>query len=159
MAAEHTQRIGTRIRQRREALGMTQADLAAKVGGKTDAQQISKWERGQHKPGDDRMERIAVALDVSPVYFMAPEPKDGTPNLIGALAERPAQAADDLQALRQDVAALREDVAEITAIIRQLLDPGQGLLQAQAAIVQHTAEPAPKPAARKQRRGDRREAT
>jgi len=85
MAAEHVARIGARIRQRREELGLTQRELADLIPGKADSNQVSKWERGEHKPGDDTLEHIAKALNVDPSYFHVPEPKPGTPDLMGSL--------------------------------------------------------------------------
>lgn len=47
---------GDEIRQRREALGMSQAELAGWAG--VHVRTVSKWERGVHKPP----QMLAVAL-------------------------------------------------------------------------------------------------
>jgi transcriptional regulator with XRE-family HTH domain len=70
MAAEYVARMGARIRERREELGMTQRELADAIPGKADSNQVSKWERGGHRPSDSTLEHIAKALKVTPAYFM-----------------------------------------------------------------------------------------
>lgn len=69
MAAEHVVRIGARIREAREREGLTQRELADLIPGKADGNQISKWERGEHRVGDTTLGHIAKALklDVSNV--------------------------------------------------------------------------------------------
>src|SRR5438128_2135398 len=52
MAVEWVIQMGARIRERREALHLTQRELAALLPGNVGDQQVSKWERGVHKPGD-----------------------------------------------------------------------------------------------------------
>lgn len=158
MAAEETARIAARIKERHSELGLTQGELAAKLPGKTDAQQVSKWERAVHRP-EQAMEHLAAALEVDLSYFYAPEPQEGTPDLMGALSREPATAQSELEAIRAEVAGVREDLAQITDLLTQLLDPLAGLLSAQEEVAQHTAEPAPKRAAPKQRQGGRRKAS
>jgi transcriptional regulator with XRE-family HTH domain len=86
MAAEHTARIGSRIKELREERGMAQRELADLLPGKTDSNQISKWERGVHRPGDDALDQIAAALGVDTSYFLVPAPAAGTADLLGALS-------------------------------------------------------------------------
>lgn len=86
MAAEYLQRLGARIRERRDEKGLTQAGLARLLPGTTDGAQVSRWERGLHRPSDDTLEHIADVLDVTMDYFLAaPAQKDdGTPDLFAA---------------------------------------------------------------------------
>ena len=58
--------VGKRIRQRRWLVGMTQQQLAEKVGIKF--QQIQKYETGANRVSASRLWDIADALDV-PVHF------------------------------------------------------------------------------------------
>lgn len=88
MAAEHVVRMGARIKARREEVGLTQRELAEKIPGKSDGNQVSKWERGEHRVSDDTLEHIARALDVDAGYFMVAEPVPGSADLVGALAEQ-----------------------------------------------------------------------
>lgn len=86
MAAEHIARIGARIRQRREELGLSQRELAEALPGKSDGNQVSKWERGKHRVGDDTLDAIAEVLRCDVSYFHMPEPESGTADLMGALS-------------------------------------------------------------------------
>lgn len=55
--------IGTRIATKRRALGMTQENLAAKLG--ISAQAVSKWETGLGYPDITLLPQIAAALEIS----------------------------------------------------------------------------------------------
>ncbi|MGB1033748.1 MAG: helix-turn-helix domain-containing protein [Primorskyibacter sp.] len=59
--------VGKRIRQRRWLVGMTQQQLAEKVGIKF--QQIQKYETGANRVSASRLWDIADALDVQVSYF------------------------------------------------------------------------------------------
>ena len=50
MAAEHVVRMGLRIKARREELGLTQRELAEKIPGKSDGNQVSKWAAERREP-------------------------------------------------------------------------------------------------------------
>lgn len=54
---------GKRIKEARKATGMTQADLAKKLG--IPFQSVSQWERGTRSPKYETLRRIADALGVS----------------------------------------------------------------------------------------------
>lgn len=56
--------FGERVRRRRTALGMTQEQLAAKVG--MNRPDLSDIENGKHSPTLKTIERLAAALDVPP---------------------------------------------------------------------------------------------
>jgi transcriptional regulator with XRE-family HTH domain len=55
--------FGTRLRSLRERAGLSQADLAAKIG--TDAGTVSRWERSLAEPPVTMWQVIAFALDLS----------------------------------------------------------------------------------------------
>ena len=58
--------LGNYIRERRMELGLTQEQLAERIGPTTRQAEISRLERGQViMPRRQKMERIAAALDVS----------------------------------------------------------------------------------------------
>ena len=59
--------VGKRIRQRRWLVGMTQQQLAEKVGIKF--QQIQKYETGANRVSASRLWDIADALDVAISFF------------------------------------------------------------------------------------------
>ncbi len=59
--------VGSRLRQRRCLLGLTQQRLAAAVGIKF--QQIQKYESGANRVSASRLWSLAKALDVPVAYF------------------------------------------------------------------------------------------
>ena len=73
--------IGPKIRKRRKALSLTQADLGHAVG--LSPQQIQKYEANLSSLSKDRLAQICEALSVTTAYFAA-----GTANFIG----KPASA-------------------------------------------------------------------
>ena len=59
--------VGKRIRQRRWMVGMTQQQLAEKVGIKF--QQIQKYETGMNRVSASRLWEVAAALDLPVGFF------------------------------------------------------------------------------------------
>lgn len=78
--------IGGRIRERRIALGMSQAALAAGLG--ITFQQVQKYESGANRVGGSRLWDISQALNVPVSYFF-----DGLDEAAQALAneQQPAE--------------------------------------------------------------------
>ena len=72
-------RIGARIRNIRNAKGMSQGELGEKIG--LNADRVQKYENGARKPKPDMLKRIAFALDVSTLALTDPV----TTNYIGAM--------------------------------------------------------------------------
>lgn len=61
------EQIGRRVRKRRLILGLTQAQLGAKVGVRF--QQIQKYECAENKMSADMLWRLSGALDVPTSFF------------------------------------------------------------------------------------------
>jgi len=61
--------IGERIRIRRRQLGMSQTDLAERLG--VSFQQVQKYENGTNRVSAGRLPHLAGALDVQVGYFYA----------------------------------------------------------------------------------------
>ena len=61
--------IGERIKQRRQELGLTQEELARRLGNKTRAS-VCTVERDKEDLTTDRVEKYAAALECSPAYLM-----------------------------------------------------------------------------------------
>lgn len=61
--------VGERIKQRREELGLTQMQLAYKMGYNTRSS-ISRTEQAGDDIGTNRIVKFAEALNVSPAYLM-----------------------------------------------------------------------------------------
>jgi transcriptional regulator with XRE-family HTH domain len=59
--------VGTRMRTRRLALGMTQQRLAEGIG--LTFQQVQKYERGMNRMGAGRLQQAASVLGVSAPFF------------------------------------------------------------------------------------------
>ncbi|MDD9332195.1 MAG: helix-turn-helix transcriptional regulator [Bartonella sp.] len=59
--------VGTRIRLRRNILGLTQEKLGEKLG--ITFQQIQKYEKGTNRVGASRLQAIAEIMDVPVSYF------------------------------------------------------------------------------------------
>jgi transcriptional regulator with XRE-family HTH domain len=107
---DHSMPIADRIKQLRTEAGLSQAELAERVGG-SDARQISRYEHGRITPSLDVAVRLAEALDVSLDYLAI----DNTPRrplhvADHGLAERLGQLAelddDDRQSLLHMLDAL-----------------------------------------------------
>lgn len=99
MAGEMAHQIGARIRQRREELGLKQAQLAARFDSDAiNNQRISDWERGVHRPSERYMEQLAVALERDVSWFYAGEPSAETPDLMARLSPGDGSQLDRIEA-------------------------------------------------------------
>lgn len=92
--------VGARITSLRLAKGMTQTDLATKIG--VSFQQVQKYERGSNRVSASRLWRTAEALDVPMTYFF-----DGVTTDTGAPREEHAMTpwALELMALENNLPA------------------------------------------------------
>jgi transcriptional regulator with XRE-family HTH domain len=59
--------LGKRIRLRRVELGISQSELADKLG--VSFQQVQKYEKGVNRVGAARLQQVATALDVPVTFF------------------------------------------------------------------------------------------
>jgi transcriptional regulator with XRE-family HTH domain len=112
MAAEYLERLGNRLREKREELGLSRPEVARRMPGKTTENQVYRWEKGLHRPHDDALEALAGILGESVGYFLAAAPdKTQTPDLMatvtGADDDRLARIEEKLEAAE----AQREDLA------------------------------------------------
>jgi transcriptional regulator with XRE-family HTH domain len=76
------QYVGSRVRLRRQQLGISQEKLA--TGLDLSFQQIQKYEKGTNRMGASRLQEIANTLKVPVTYFF-----EGTPNVRGSSASFP----------------------------------------------------------------------
>lgn len=76
--------VGTRIRRKREALGISQNELAKKLGYKSRSS-IAKIENDGRNLPQDKIYAIAVALETTPAYIMGWEEADTTQEFLEAL--------------------------------------------------------------------------
>lgn len=61
--------LGANIRRAREGAGLTQQELANRLGGKTNGQRISDWERGYNRPNDTNLLLLAEKLERPFAWF------------------------------------------------------------------------------------------
>lgn len=80
--------IGERIKARRTELGMSQGDLAKKIGFES-KQAVSKIEAGDRGISVERLELIASALDTTVDYIMGMEKMDLISEIYDELKELP----------------------------------------------------------------------
>ena len=86
--------IYERIRYKREALDMSQEELAHKIGYK-DRTAVSKMEAGQRQIKQSMIVKLASALDTTPAYLMGWDNEDDDATLAARLLYR-YRALDDL---------------------------------------------------------------
>lgn len=109
--------VGSRLKERRLALRMSQTDLGASAG--ISFQQIQKYERGVNRVAISMLKKFAEALRV-PVTFFLPEGTAGTAMASNGKASGyhagPAKDTQELLALFDtiDDPKLRKQVLELT---------------------------------------------
>jgi transcriptional regulator with XRE-family HTH domain len=121
--------VGAKIRVFRTHLGMSQTDLARKIG--VAFQQVQKYEKGANRVGASRLSRIASVLRISiGELFESPKDKPGDPKspfrlLAGRDALRVLTAfsrISDLR-LRRAIAQLVETAADQQTAISSIARP------------------------------------
>lgn len=104
MARMQAERVGGRAAELRKELGLTQQEVADRVGGKTTGNDVSRWERGAVYP-DQKLDALADALETTAADLIA-----------GPVAERKPQGdTPDLS-----INGKGYDVAELTEIRTRL---------------------------------------
>ena len=87
-------RVGTRIREMRELLGMTQAQLAERVH--VSCSSVKSWESGQTYPSIDSCVALSQTFHVSTDYFFLPIRTKKV--ILDGLSERETQMIYDMLA-------------------------------------------------------------
>ncbi|MDT8320327.1 MAG: helix-turn-helix domain-containing protein [Xanthomonadales bacterium] len=100
--------LGERIAIAREAQGFSAAQLARRLGVKTNT--MHAWESGRSQPRSNRLLMLAGMLNVSPTWLLT-----GT-------GDSPAevQASTEMMHIRSTVERLRESLQEVTEELQQL---------------------------------------
>ena len=89
--------IGTRIRQRRLLLGLSQQKLAQRIG--LAFQQVQKYETGASKVSPGRLIALSEALDV-PLMFFFDGLSELAPSRTGAVTDDPLKNRETLEMVR-----------------------------------------------------------
>jgi transcriptional regulator with XRE-family HTH domain len=117
---EVDQHVATRLRERRLALGLTQQQLAERIG--SSAQRVHKYETGGNRVWAGRLFQLAEVLGVGVGYFFA----GLEPEAAGvAAAPVPAERQRALLALARDFARLpaqehREVLCQLARVLAGL---------------------------------------
>lgn len=108
MAADFLEALGRRIERRREELHLSRAEIARRMPGKVNENQVYRWERGKHLPKPDTLEALADVLGVSVAELMAPEPdKTSTPDPFAATGPTTGRLEERLAAIEEQLRLLR----------------------------------------------------
>lgn len=110
--SEATATFGDRLAGAREAAGMTQADLARRLGVKIKT--LRAWEDDLSEPRANRLSMLAGLLNVSIMWLLTSE---GEGIDVPDAARGPATQADDLLLELREIKA---DSARMTARLEQL---------------------------------------
>lgn len=114
--------VGSRVRQRRTLMGMSQEKLAAALD--LTFQQVQKYERGSNRIGAGRLYELARALDVPVGYFFEDLPEEVTSGRYKQMAAPPPTRYDvDPLAQRETMLMVRAYYGiQEPAVRRRMLD-------------------------------------
>lgn len=113
--------VGRRMRERREALGISQGRLGRHLG--LTFSQVQKYEKGSNRIGAGRLYQIAGFLGVSPNYFF-----EGLGAAGGATVEAPDDGETEAtRAIGAAFAAIKDADARasVLALVKSLSDEGK----------------------------------
>jgi len=105
--------VGERIRDVRKAKKMTQSQLAAKLG--VHYMVISQYESGKRKPKFETLQRVATALDVTPLYLMGLESADQESAAFDELLDLAYETREDAKVLAQlgAIGSMEEYISQV----------------------------------------------
>jgi transcriptional regulator with XRE-family HTH domain len=108
--------VGSQMRKRREALGISQARLGRQLG--LTFSQIQKYEKGTNRIGAGRLFQIASFLGVAPSYFFIGIGEEGD----GASPANGDSHLEEVRTLNEAFAAIKdvETRASVLALVRSL---------------------------------------
>ncbi|WP_290751053.1 helix-turn-helix transcriptional regulator [Amaricoccus sp.] len=117
--------VGQRLRDRREALGISQGRLGRHLG--LTFSQVQKYEKGSNRIGAGRLWQIAEYLGVPPGYFFEGLASDHSGRANG-VATPSAAGPDEVRQLTSAFGAIGESStrASVLALVRSLADEDRG---------------------------------
>src|ERR1700688_5279702 len=142
--------VGSRVRLRRNMLGLSQEKLGVAIG--LTFQQVQKYERGANRIGASRLHELSRVLDVPVSFFFDDMDPVRAPAIPGGFAEPPAEAFDSDPLRRRETVELVDAyyAVEDPAVRRRLLD----LARALAAEGERATDQTPARPVRRARRHD-----
>ena len=119
--------VGSRVRLRRNMLGLSQEKLGEAIG--LTFQQVQKYERGANRIGASRLHELSRVLDVPVSFFFDDMDPVRAPAIPGGFAEPPADAFESDPLRRPETAELVDAYFAIDdiAVRRRLLDLAKAL--------------------------------
>lgn len=155
VAAEYVERIGQRIRERREELGLSRPALVRKTQGLVTENDLYRWETGRHRPQDGALDDLAAALEVDTSYFFQRDKPPSKATQIDAIEQRLAEQQVQIEALMNAIGRLEQRLG----VTPPATPGGQDLLlevDAMADEIERPTPPAPVQSTREARRSQRK---
>jgi transcriptional regulator with XRE-family HTH domain len=114
--------VGSRVRLRRNMLGLSQEKLGEAIG--LTFQQVQKYERGANRIGASRLHELSRVLDVPVSFFFDDMDPVRAPAIPGGFAEPPAEAFESDPLRKRETVELVEAYYTIDdpAVRRRLFD-------------------------------------
>src|ERR1700693_562734 len=106
--------VGSRVRRRRNRLGLSQEKLGEAIG--LTFQQVQKYERGANRVGASRLHELSRVLDVPVQFFYDDQDPVRAPAIPSGFEEAPQEGFDS-DPLR------RRETRELVAAYYQVEDP------------------------------------
>lgn len=143
--------VGSRVRLRRNMLGLSQEKLGESIG--LTFQQVQKYERGANRIGASRLHELSRVMDVPVSFFFDDVDPVRAPAIPGGFSEPPAEAFDSDPLRRRETIELVDAyyAIEDPAVRRRLYELARTL----AAEGERAAEKAAARSIRRVRRHDR----
>src|SRR6201997_3282980 len=100
--------VGSRVRLRRNMLGLSQEKLGTAIG--LPFQQVQKYERGANRVGASRLFELSRVLDVPVAFFfdeLDPRTAEAVPSAVGATPPPPPPGGPDPMMRRETLELVR----------------------------------------------------
>lgn len=110
--------FGDRVAAARESAGMSQSQLARRIGVKKST--LTAWEQDLSEPRANKLSMLAGLLNVSMGWLLTGEGDDLTAPVEDTLSADIAAMARELRALREDLRAQAERAGRLEKTLRRL---------------------------------------
>ena len=124
--------VGSRVRMRRNMLGMSQEKLGEKIG--LTFQQVQKYERGANRIGASRLYELGQVLDVPVDFFYDSQDPVRAPAMPSGFEEAPQEGFDSDPLRRRETRELVAAYYDVPdpAVRRRLFDLAKALASGEA---------------------------